>query len=193
MKKLLFVLIISVLLLSLAGCSSKEKDETQQCLIGTWQLIDNEAYARAILPPGAFDLESLRFNGGAGLLGYTFAEDGQATIQAYQWMAQFSVPVDSSLYELNLQMNGFAQGKYSVEGDILRMDSTQTSELSYQAVFDDEGMLDTFQADEFAPLFVPDYNQARFECSDTQLSLTMVNQPGFDQPLIFKKVEKEQE
>ncbi len=193
MKKFVLVVLLFLSVLAATACGSQADKAARACMVGTWQLTDMETFARAVLPPGAFEQKSLKFNGGAGLLGYTFTEDGQITVEAFQWMAQFSVAEGTSLYRLDLQINGVANGKFSLEDDIVRVDSVQSSHLTYLAVFDDETMVDTFQANEFVPLFVPDYNQARFECSDSTLSLFLLNQPGIEQPVLFQRVVKQQE
>lgn len=193
MKRLAIVVLLLAAAIGMSACGNQQEKAAQECMAGTWQLMDMEAFARVLLPPGAFEQKNLKFNGGAGLLGYTFKENGLVSIEAFQWMGQFSVTEDNSLYELNLQINGLASGKYHLEGDIVSVDSVESTNLTYLAVFDEETMVDTFQADEFAPLFVPDYHQAHFECSDTTLSLTMINQPEIDRPIVFKRVVQKEE
>lgn len=193
MKRWIFVIFLLAIVLTMSACGSQQEKAEQACVVGTWQLIDMEAYARALLPPDAFEQDKLKFNGGAGLLGYTFKENGDVGIQALNWMGQFSVAVDNALYRLDLQIEGIASGTYHLENDMLSVDSVKSTDLSYLAVFDEETMVDTFQANEFAPLFVPEYNQARFECTETTLKLFLINQPGINQPMVFQRVVQQQE
>lgn len=186
---ILIVLIISSLMTS---CSQPGKIETEKCIVGEWLLISDEAYARALLPPGSFEQDTLKYNSGGGLVLYTFDDKDQLTIQVSGWLAQFSVMVENILYQLDFQMMGEAIGEYSLDENLVQVDSQKSSQLNLVASFDGETMLATDQAREFAPLFLSGYNKAQFECTDSTLSLNLLDQPGINQPIIFQRVIREQ-
>jgi hypothetical protein len=187
--KLSSVLLIVALLLS--ACAQKSEAEVQKCIVGTWQLSGNEAFGRAVLPPGSFDQDGMSFVDAGGVVGYSFDEKGKVYVDVLAWMSQFLVEMDQQKLPLDLQIMGEAVGSYSLDGDRIRVTALDHSDLAFEAFLDGDSMMKTLVANEFAPLFVTAYPVAQFECSETTLSLTILEQPGLTAPIEFERVSQD--
>jgi hypothetical protein len=185
-KWMTFVLVMMVFLV---GCDGTSKKETEKhCLVGTWMLTTEEAFARAVLPPGSFDPKTLNFEESQGIVSYVF--DGSlVSVQVIQWAARFGVRLDTGLMALDLQISGAGGAEYSLEGDILKIGriKTEKSAIGYTAMLDGEEMVNTMKVEDFAPLFVTPYTSARYVCSEDTLNLEILNLPGA-QPITFVRV-----
>jgi hypothetical protein len=49
-------------------------------------------------------------------------------------------------------------------------------------------MMSTKKIDEFAPLFLPPYTTAKFECTSDELTLLILNFPGYQEKIEFQRV-----
>ena len=101
------------------------------------------------------------------------------------------VEMDQQKLPLDLQMMGEAVGSYSLDGDRIRVTALDHSDLAFEAFLDGDSMMKTLVANEFAPLFVTAYPVAQFECSETTLSLTILEQPGLTAPIEFERVSQD--
>ena len=89
---------------------------------------------------------------------------------------------------LEIKMNGFASGTYTIDGDTVHLDKVLTSEIDYLATYDGEQMMGTKKIDEFAPLFLPPYTTAKFECTSDKLTLQILNFPGYQEKIEFQRL-----
>ncbi|MEW5869299.1 MAG: hypothetical protein AB1894_08495 [Chloroflexota bacterium] len=192
LRKGLFGAVLALALL-LSACNGLASTPTPTpvpaCIVGLWEVASPEAFARQLLPPGSFDMDTLHFKGAAGAVGYAFSADGVLTVQALNWMGQFDVRDREILYALNLSMVGFASGAYTLEGDTLRVNEVKDSSgISFQAMMDQETMMDSINVQDFAPLFVAPFTVGRITCSETELRLEILNLPTAQEPLVFVRV-----
>jgi hypothetical protein len=158
------------------------------CLIGIWQVQTPEVFLRLSIPPGAFDLSTVRFLDSTGGMAYRFDEQGVLTIEAVQFQGNFEVTIDNVSEPLMLLMSGFASGAYKVQGDILSIEQKLTSDIDYRAVYGGEDMMSDAQVDQFAPLFVPPYTKGRFTCTPKTLTLEILNFPGMQEAIHFVRL-----
>ncbi|HSQ27749.1 MAG TPA: hypothetical protein VLM80_11555 [Anaerolineales bacterium] len=193
MSKRKFLSLVLLIVLLLTSCTSKSEVSVEKCIVGTWQLAGNEAFARALLPPGSFDQETLSFVDAGGVVGYSFDEQGKVFVDVIAWMSQLSVQVDEQSYPLDINMIGEASGSYSLAGDQLSVTAVDHSNLAFEAFLDGMAMMRSLKVDEFAPLFNAAYSLAQIECNETTLRLSIIDQPGISQPIEFTRVTEKQE
>lgn len=192
LKRKIFSLVLLIPLL-LAACTSTSDASVEKCIVGTWQLSGNEPFARALLPPGSFDQETLSFVDAGGVVGYSFDEQGKVFIDVIAWMSQLSVQAEDQSYPLDMNLIGEASGTYSLIGDQLSVTAVDHSNLAFEAYLDGMAMMRSLQVDEFAPLFNAEYSLARIECNETTLRMNIIDQPGISQPIEFTRVTEKQE
>ena len=158
------------------------------CYVGTWQIADGETYFRAAIPVGAFEEGALKYSGGGGSLTYSFQDDGKLVVAALPAVVRFDVRSGAELLDLEINVTGFGSAKYQVKDDLIEVGEVDQSEITFVATMAGEEMMNTDQIDEFAPLFVPPYTTARFECSGDTLTLTILNLPSAQGPIAFERV-----
>jgi len=158
------------------------------CLVGIWEMKSPETFLRLSLPPGAFDLETLKYVDSGGGIAYRFDNQGVLTMEAVNFFGRFDVKLPQALAPLELKMNGFASGKYTFDEEVVRVEETLTSDIDYSAIFDGESMMDDARVNQFAPLFMEPYNAARVECSPEKLTLDVLNFPGVQERIEFKRL-----
>ncbi len=192
------VMILSlVCMLVLAACNGPVGPYSNQptatssiCLEGIWAIRNPEIFYRYALPPGAFDQSALEFKDSSGGIGYRFDSKGVLTIEAVNLIGRFDVKQGAELAPLEIKISGFASGAYTIKGDTVSLNNALSSEMPFLALYDGESMMDTKKAAEFAPLFLPPYTTARFECSADKLTLQILNFPGYQEKLEFQRMTK---
>ena len=190
----LILIVVVAYLLSLAACASptvvsKQPTPTSSiCLVGIWSNINPETFYKYSLPPGSFDLTTLTYKGSAGGVGYRFDSKGVLTVEAVGFIGKFDVKEASGILPLEIKINGFASGTYTIDGDTVRLDKVLNSEMDYSATYAKEPMMGTKKIDDFAPLFLPPYTTAKFECSSDKLTLQIVNFPGYQEKIEFQRL-----
>ena len=185
-------LVFVAALIFLPACNSKATPTKEPpCLVGTWLLAEDEQFARAVLPPGAFDPDSLRYRGSAGIISYGFSQDGKGLVQAIKWTGRFDVRAEQSLMALDLFIDGAASANYSLEGDTLKLTSEFQNKINFVATLDKESMMDTLNPQDFVPLFVEPFTSAKVVCSKDSLSLEILNLPTAQKPFTFVRVVKD--
>ena len=192
-RKALFLLIILGLVFLLTGCDlikdiAKGKPDISECLYGTWQLKGGEAFLRATIPVGALDQNSLTFSGGGGAVYYNFKDDGTLAVLASPLMGRFSVKLEQTMGNLDIEMQGLASAKYTGEDDQIQVGETVSNEITYSAVLDGKEMMNSVISGDFLPLFVEPYRTAEFRCSGDSLFLTIVDLPGDIPPIEFVRI-----
>lgn len=190
-RSIVAVFVLFVFLLT--SCNSNPEANNQECIVGTWQMAGNEPFARAVLPPGSFEQESIKFIDAGGVVAYSFDQQGKVFVDVVAWMSQLSVQVEDQSYPIDLNMIGDASGSYRLDGDHLSVTAIDHSNLAFEAFFDGVSMMRTLKVNEFAPMFLSAYPVAQIECSETTLSLTILDQPGLKEPIKFRRVSQEQE
>ena len=55
MQSKVFIVFLLVFSFALSACTSVENDRNQVCLEGSWQVSDEETFARALIPVGALE------------------------------------------------------------------------------------------------------------------------------------------
>jgi hypothetical protein len=192
----LILIMIVASWLSLAACQGPAAVSNQPkptatssiCLVGVWTNTHPETFYRYSLPPGSFDLSTLTFKSSAGGIGYRFDTKGVLTVEAVGFTGKFDVKEASKTLPLEIKMNGFASGTYMIDGDTVRVDKVLNSEMEYSATYGGEPMMGTKKIDEFAPLFLPPYTTAKFECTSEKLTLQLVNFPGYQEKIEFQRL-----
>lgn len=192
LKRSFFTMFILFGLL-LTSCVSQEEAHNQECIVGTWQLSGNEPFARALLPPGSFEQDAIEFIDAGGVIGYSFDQQGKVYVDVIAWMTQLSVQEGDQNYPLDMNMIGQASGSYHLDGDQLSVTAVDQSNLAFEAFLDGMSMMRSLQVEEFAPLFSSAYPVAQIKCSETTLSLTILDQPGLTEPIEFQRVSQEPE
>ena len=194
-KRRFLILIVAVIAcLSLAACKSVAPNSNQPtatssiCLVGIWSNTNPETFFRYSLPPGSFDLNTLTYKDSGGGIGYRFDSKGGLTVEAVGFTGKFDVKKASGIQPLEIKMNGFASGTYTIDGDTVRLDKVLNSELEYVATYAKEQMMGTKKIDEFAPLFLPPYTTAKFVCTSDKLTLQILNFPGYQEKIEFKRL-----
>jgi hypothetical protein len=187
-------LIFITSILALSACNGAPTPTKEApCLVGAWQLVGEETFARAIVPPGAFDPEALLYRDMTGAVGYGFTADGKVLVQLSEVTGQFDVRGEQSLAALELLSDGLASGTYTLEGDLLKITPSEKNAITLVANLDGETMMDTLKAQDFVPLFVAPFTTAKMTCSGDSLSLEILNLPTVSEPLTFVRVIKEEE
>jgi hypothetical protein len=192
------ILIVTVIVfLSVAACNSQVKTvpysnqptaTSSVCLEGIWSIRQPEIFYKYSLPPGAFDLTMLVFKDSKGGIGYRFDNKGILTVEAVSFTGNFDVKQGAETLPLEIKMSGFASGNYAIKGDTVMVDKVLTSAIDYLATYDGEPMMSTKQIDEFAPLFLPPFTTARFECTSDKLTLQILNFPGYQEKIEFQRL-----
>lgn len=191
-KRSLFIVLVLLVLL-LTACGASKQAQNQACLVGTWQLSSNEPFARALLPPGSLNQDALQFVDAGGVVGYSFDQQGKVFVDVIAWMSQMSLQEGDQNYPLDMNMIGDASGSYQLDGDQLSVTSIDQSNLAFEAFLDGMSMMRSLDVAEFAPLFNKAYPVVQMECSETTLSLKILDQPGLNEPIEFQRVSQEQE
>jgi len=189
---ILMVTIISIL--SLAACngqtpySNLPTATSSNCLVGgIWVIRHPETFYKYSLPPGSFDLTTLAYKNSSGGIAYRFDDKGVLTVEAVGFTGKFDVKQGSETLPLEFKMNGFASGAYTVDGDTIHLSKVLNSGIDYSATYAGESMMSTKQIDDFAPLFLPPYTAAKFECTSDNLTLQILNFPGFQEKIEFQR------
>jgi hypothetical protein len=198
--KYLMLVVTVISMLSLAACNGQLKPVAYSnqptatssiCLVGgVWAIRHPETFYKYSLPPGAFDLTTLTYKDSAGGIAYRFDSKGVLTVEAVEFTGKFDVKQGSETSPLELKMNGFASGAYTIDGDTVHLDKVLTSDIDYSATYAGESMMTTRKIDDFAPLFLPPYTTAKFECTSDKLTLQIVNFPGFQEKIEFQRLIK---
>jgi hypothetical protein len=156
--------------------------------VGVWSIRHPETFYKYSLPPGSFDLTTLTYKNSAGGIGYRFDSNGVLTVEAVGFTGKFDVKEGAGTLPLEIKINGFASGTYTINGDTVLLDKVLTSEIEYFATYAGDPMMSTKQIDEFAPLFLPPYTTAKFECTSDKLTLLILNFPGFQEKIEFQRL-----
>jgi hypothetical protein len=189
---ILFVVLISML--SLVACNSQASYSNQPtatssiCLVGVWAIRQPETFYKYSIPPGAFDLTTLTYKNSAGGLGYRFDNKGVLTVEFVGFAGKFDVKDGAQTLPLEIKINGFASGTYTIDSATVHLDKVLTSEIEYIATYAGEPMMNSKQIEEFAPLFLPPYTTARFECTSDKLALQILNFPGYQEKIEFQRL-----
>jgi hypothetical protein len=191
-RRALLLLLAAVLL---AGCLGKPATPAtpaaptpavvEPCLVGIWEVADNEQFLRALLPADAFDAGSLAYQSSKGAAAYNFGADGQLGFLATQLEGNFSSGAEKT--PLLLKLDGYAAADYRVDGDTIAVGTLRQAAMQLQALLDKTPMLDNPRPGEFLPLFVNPYIRARYTCSGDALSLKIQDDPRLTQPLQLKR------
>ncbi len=169
--------------------SGGNKIKAGECPTGLWWLKGGEAFARATIPVGAMDQNTLSFRGGAGAIYYDFQENGILTVLASPLLARFDSKLDETVAELEITMNGVASAEYNVKGKSVQVGDVIRNEIGYRATLDGEEMMSSSVASDFLPLFVSPYNAAEFICMDGSLFLTIADLPGNIPSIEFVRIQ----
>ena len=122
-----------------------------------------------------------------GGVAYRFDNTGVVTVEGVAFNSDIDVNEQPSIVKLTISMEGFASGRYHLEGNNVKISEMIDSDMTFSAVYDGEEMMADVTADGFLPLFVDPYLSAQFECSDTNLLLTFADHPNISQPIQFIK------
>jgi hypothetical protein len=193
----LAILLIAVSLMAACNVGSKPVTSGNQpigtssiCLEGIWGIRHPETYFRYSLPPGAFDLNTLTFKDSIGGIAYRFDNKGVLTIEAVGFDGKFDVKQGAEIAPLEMKMSGFASGAYTIDGDTVSLTKVISSEIQLLATYAGESMMDTNKVADFAPLFVPSYTSAKFECTPETLTLQIANFPSIKEKIEFQRLTK---
>ena len=193
----LAIILIAVTLLAACNGGSKPASSGNQpaatssiCLEGIWSIRHPENYFRYSLPPGAFDLTTLTFKASIGGIAYRFDNKGVLTIEAVGFDGKFDVKQGAEIAPLEIKMSGFASGAYTIDGDTVSLTKVISSEIQLMTTYAGESMMDTKKVADFAPLFVPSYTSAKFECTPETLTLQIVNFPSIQEKIEFQRLTK---
>ncbi len=195
--KYLMLVVAVISMLSLAACngqvmpgaySNQPTATSSICLVGgIWAIRHPETFYKYSLPPGSFDLTTLTYKSSAGGIAYRFDSKGVLTVEAVAFTGKFDVKEAAGTSPLEIKINGFATGAYTIDGDTVRLDKVLTSYIDYSATYAGESMMSTKKIDDFAPLFLPPYTTVKFECTSDMLTLQIVNFPGYQEKLEFQR------
>jgi hypothetical protein len=190
-----WMLVLAVItLLSMSACngqapySNRPTATSSVCLVGIWSIRHPETFYKYSLPPGSFDLTTLAFKKSTGGIGYRFDSNGVLAVEAVEFAGTFDVKESSGTLPLEIKINGFGSGTYTIDGDTVHLDQVLTSEIDYLATYAGEPMMSTKKIGEFAPLFLPPYTTAKFECTSDELTLQILNFPGYQEKIEFQRV-----
>ena len=160
----------------------------QSCLVGIWEIKAPESFMRASIPVGSFDPATLDYRDSMGSVAYRFAAEGVLTVEAVNFTGSFDVQEGIDLLTLDIQMSGFATGRYQLEGNLVRVTEILSSGMQFSALYDKEEMMSDVKADAFLPLFAKPYNNAAFTCDHEKLSLELPNFPNIQGALEFERL-----
>lgn len=195
----LVLLLAFITILSLVACNGSVKPAPYSnqptatssiCLEGIWAIRHPETFYRYSLPPGSFDLNTLTYKSSGGGIAYRFDSKGVLTVEAVEFAGKFDVKQGAEVSPLEIKMNGFASGAYTINGDIVSLGKVLSSEILYSATYAGEPMMNTQKVSDFAPLFLPPYTTAKFECTSETLTLQIVNFPGYQEKIEFQRMIK---
>jgi hypothetical protein len=193
----LVLVLVVVSILSLAACNSQVSPYSNQptatssiCLEGIWAIRHPETFYRYSIPPGSFDLSALTFKNSMGGIAYRFDSKGVLTVEAVEFIGKFDVKQATEVLPLEIKMTGFGSGAYTINGDTVTLDKVLSSEIDYSATYAGESMMITKRIEEFAPLFLPPYRTAKFECTSDKLTLQILNFPGYQENIEFQRLIK---
>lgn len=158
------------------------------CLVGTWELSDISAYALAILPSELNESGEATFKGTSGAVRYTFQADNQFSVDAFEYTILYDVPYQIITLPLAVTIEGDAKGFYSLEGDRLTNDRISEDRLSVSAEVAGAQVVEPTNVSQFAPLFTPPYNTARYSCDAENLRLDMGRETELSRSIAFKRV-----
>ncbi len=187
MRKIVSFIALCIAIILMSSCNLRSQPAIQKCLVGTWQLSESEAFARAVLPPGSVEQDWLEFVDAGGVVGYSFDSQGKVFVDVIAWMSQMSVQVEDQTLPLDMNMIGDASGTYQLDGDKLKVKEVGQSNLAFEAFLDGMLMMRSLQVEEFAPLFSKAYSVAQVECNETTLRLNFSDQPE-KKPIVFTRV-----
>ena len=193
-SQILILFVVLIFMLSLVACNSQASYSNQPtatssiCLVGVWAIRQPETFYKYSIPPGAFDLTTLTYKNSTGGLGYRFDNKGVLTVEAVGFAGKFDVIDGAQTLPLEIKINGFASGTYTIDSATVHLDKLLTSEIEYIATYAGEPMMNTKQIEEFAPLFLPPYTTARFECTSDKLTLQILNFPGYQEKIEFQRL-----
>jgi hypothetical protein len=196
-RKCLILIVTVISILSLAACNSQPKPvsfdsqptvTSSICLVGIWSIRHPETFYQYSLPPGSFDLTTLIFKDSRGGIGYRFDSEGVLTVEAVEFDGKFDVKEGAGTLPLEIKINGFASGTYMINGDTVSLDKVLNSAIDYSATYAGEPMMNTKKIDEFAPLFLPPYTTAKFECTSDKLILQILDFPGYQEKIEFQRL-----
>ncbi len=196
-RQLLWAL-AAISVLASSACSGQAMPYSNQptatssvCLVGgIWAIRHPETFYIYSLPAGSFDISSLVFKSSAGGIAYRFDDKGVLTVEAVELTGNFSVKEGAALAPLEITINGFASGAYSINGDTVTLDKVLSGNINYAATYSGEQMMNTSKVEDFAPLFVPPYRTAKFVCAADKLTLQIVNFPGYQENIEFERMIK---
>jgi len=157
-------------------------------LWGSGQYVTRRLFYKYSIPPGAFDLTTLTYKSSAGGLGYRFDSKGLLTVEAVGFTGKLEVKDGAKSLPLEIKINGFGSGTYTINDATVHLDKVLTSEIDYSATYAGEPMMNTRKIEEFAPLFLSPYTTARFECTSETLTLQILNFPGYQEKIEFQRL-----
>ena len=195
----LLIAIIFITAIVLAACNGASKlapysnqptATSSICLVGIWGIKNPEIYFKYSLPAGSFDLTTLAFKKSAGGIAYRFDSKGVLTVEAVTFDGRFDVKQGAEVLPLEMKMEGFASGAYTINGDTVVIDKVISTDVQFTAVYARESMMDTKNVENFAPLFQVPYTSAKFECTADTLTLLIENFPGIQEKIEFQRLTK---
>lgn len=162
--------------------------ESANCLVGIWEIKDQKSYLSSSIPVGAFELNDLKFISTTGSVGIRFFDNGVIAVQADSFSGRFDVSIENRIEILEIKMNGFVNGQYSLDGDRLTILNTRQNEMTYNATLGDEMMMFEKDARKFLPLFIEPYTIADINCNAETLTIDIINFPSNSGPLLFTRL-----
>jgi hypothetical protein len=186
-KKWLLLLLIPILFLE--ACTRGSSDNSDECIIGIWEVANKEVHSRTVIPFGAVDQSELKYLDGNNELAYKFGEDGVLSILAVNWTSYFEVITDQDTFLLDFKVNGIANAEYSLDGNTITIGPVTDNRMIYEATLDGEQMVDNQSVDDFSPLFMSSIISESYECSQDTLSLRILNLTGEEETLTFIRTE----
>ena len=162
----------------LSACDGTQTTDIDSCIIGIWEIDDAAMYSLAVLPPGSFSPQDVSYVRGDPELAYKFDPDGKVSVMAVDWKSYNDVDTIYGMMALDMTINGLAEGRFSVDKDIVTVYLVTASAMEHRANLAGEEMFNSQDVKEFLPLFVPPYNTARFQCVGEQLVIDISNRPG---------------
>jgi len=90
-------------------------------------------------------------------------------VLAVEWNSVFAVSSAIGDLQLELWIDGAAEGKYRTNGNIITVYSVTKNQIRHAVYLADKQLVDSFYANEFLPLFNSPYNSASFNCAGETL------------------------
>lgn len=159
------------------------------CLVGVWEIVNKDDFARALIPIGSFESSNLGSIKTHGSAAYRFDEFGVLTVEAASFQADIEVLEENTLAKLVISMDGFASGNFSANSSLITLTDMIRSDMYFSALYDGEEMMSDMRADGYLPLFVAPNNTAEIDCAIDELSISFSGNPNLSQPLRLRKLQ----